>query len=276
MFPGIPPAPPPLEAPSSPGAPAISPLRRREWDPAFKSRPCIISNATVSPPGMVKSTPNAGGVATALTSAFHSSTASIIARRIRLSAMFSLRSLAEARGCEVKRYSSRACGWGMMKVGRVTLMNGTGIHPNSSRWPLNAGLSIHWGVSFRDDRPLYKGITRTLDRWIWARLSITHRTFSRKVERATSMSSPKRTICIRRSAGTALSSNKLGKCISVGATLSRGNGGSKTSPASFAMGRDRAAVGRWTSRSCDGERPSDPIEPDAEMRHPPLPTSTAN
>jgi hypothetical protein len=81
------------------------------------SLPCIISTATVIPPGNVKSTSNAGGVTTAFTFVLHVSNAFNAAITIRSSAIFSLRKVALANGCDVNKYSNSACGCGIMNVG---------------------------------------------------------------------------------------------------------------------------------------------------------------
>ena len=78
-----------------------------------------------------------------------------------------------------------------------------------------------------------------------------------------------RTNCIDRKVGIIFrSSNKVGKCISVGATLDNGNGGSNTSPACLTMGLLRDVVKRWTSISCSIDKPSLPMTATAEIRHP--------
>lgn len=124
--------------------------------------------------------------------------------------------------------SSRACGCGIMNVGKVTLMNGTGIHPNRSTCPENASCRRHsgscnecdvcscsWcvcGVVVVVECPLYKGVIRTLDRWICAMDSKIHKHFSKKEEMDMIKSMHNRTSCKDRNAGIMYrSSNRVGK-----------------------------------------------------------------
>jgi hypothetical protein len=72
------------------------------------SRPCIISNDSVIPPGIVRSISTAGGVTTAFTLVLNESNALNAATDILSSAMFSRCNFALANGCAVSRYSSNA------------------------------------------------------------------------------------------------------------------------------------------------------------------------
>ena len=145
-------------------------------------------------------------------------------------------------------------------------IKGMGIQPNKSTCPLNARDNRHSGWWLFAFCPLYTGVTFTLDKCIWHLLSIIQRTFSMKDDNEAKKSKRNRTIWIRRSVGTKLSSKRFGKWIKVGATFASGRGGSKTRPACFIIGLDRKEVGLFTSKSSSEEKPSLPIA--AMMRHP--------